>query len=62
MKQIIRYTKIVEPIHEYFVTICTWCGKELPEQFDLWCGYQVMPGDICPHCGKPLAEEVEEGA
>lgn len=59
MKKIIRYTEIVEPIYEYFVTICTHCGKELPNELDEWCGHKAMPGDVCPYCGKPLAEEVD---
>ena len=59
----IRHTAIREPIHEYFVTVCTWCGEELPNEFDEWCGNQPKLGDICPFCGKPLVEEVdEEGA
>lgn len=60
MKKVVRHTKVVEPIHEYFVTICTWCKEELPDELDEWCGHIAQLGDVCPHCGKPLAEEVEE--
>lgn len=59
---IIRHISVEEPIHEYFVTVCDWCGEELPPEFDEWCGYKVIPGDVCPYCGRPLAEEVKEGA
>lgn len=60
MKKILRHTEIREPIHEYFVTICTWCGNELPDRLDEWCGHKAIPGDICPLCSKPLAEEIDE--
>lgn len=60
MKKYIKHTEIVEPIHEYFVTICKWCGEELPEELDEWWGNVAEPGDVCPYCGKPLMEEMKE--
>ena len=60
MNKIIEHFSLEEPIHEYFVTICSWCKKELPNRLDIWCGHRPKPGDICPYCGKPLAEEIKD--
>lgn len=62
MKEEIQHFTIEEPIYEYFVTVCSWCKKELPDELDVWYGHTPQLGDVCPYCGKPLVEEVENAS
>ena len=57
-KDVKYHVHMEEPIHEYFVTVCDSCKKELPDKFDQWYGNFPEPGDVCPYCGNLLAEKI----